>query len=378
MNIIKTLARIISINFYLDVAFIGITCLFIRIWFCDKKEQPSPRRAFYKLSFGISALIFSLYIVSLSSPPPDHEIKPIDILAILGTILALVAWGEAAEQNAEIKEIANSLPTRYTSSFPNHLKDIIKLIETAKETIYILSDCVDSGSFSNPEDHEKVVRALEAVHDDNMKHKKNVKIKIRVCGPPQAISRCSEFWQEWQACINNTAAWHKLRDSAVFSKRLRHYCIFNNIPNTFNPQKCEREEFEEMMLGEHEKIRKHLRNVLQISVKICKHLEHMPGVFFWMKDREKAIFLLSHTGSGTQGMVFFTHDGNIIDILYKTLENVVTANLKGTRKLRAFKKYESEDTFVKLFPYEKHDLIKDYLKIFAEKLKSKYTAAPNH
>jgi uncharacterized membrane protein len=73
---------------------------------------------FHKLSKNIVGLakvgfvIFAFWELSnyvwLCSSP--HELKIIDALAILGTILAIVAWREAAEQNEAVTSILSSLP----------------------------------------------------------------------------------------------------------------------------------------------------------------------------------------------------------------------------------------------------------------------------
>ena len=330
-------------------------------WFSDREtgrlRKYSNLINRYKACLVVSLTLFVLNIMCLVSKDTDSKDVFISALAILGTILSLVSWREAFEQNRDIKDIQASLPTHYIGSFPNHLKDIITLINDAKESIWILTDCVDYGSFSDPVAHEEVVQAILAVRKKNTvrkeKKEKEVKIEIRICGEAQPISRSSEFWDEWQhSDDNDSTIWERLRDKRVFQKRIADFCEYNEIEG-FDSKNCSRKDFKTMMMKQHEivKIR------LGVTSEPYENLEYLPGLFFWMKDETEAVFLLSQTGPRNQGMAFFTRDIRITVILKNTWENLRVADEIGKAKLSAFDKTHSVADFLKLFPNVKREQI---------------------
>lgn len=332
-----------------------------------------PRRS-RTIKVAVSALkVITVFVTMYSScvvfaliqNNQNEHLKAIDTLAILGTILAIVAWRESTQQNEEVDEIITSLPTRYVDAFPNHLQDIVKLIGDTKSYFYIFADCVDYGSFSNPMEHANLINAIEQKCRNNEK-KRVVKIKIAICGKVQPISRSSEFWDKWQASENNHKKWIALRDSKEFRKRLVLFCRLNppDPDKPFNPFKCERGDFERMMLDYHAKIECRLHKVVGVTIRQYNYLEHMPGVFFWMRDGAEAIFLLSHTGARTQGMTFFTRDVKITDILDKTWKYTRILNQSRRTLFNEYKENRNEANFLKLFPTERHEIIKDFIKFY--------------
>jgi hypothetical protein len=301
---------------------------------------------------------------------PTSGNPALDCCVILGMIIGVVSWREALVQTREVKAIQCSLPTRYIDAFPHHLTDIIDFIEQATDSLCILADCADYGAFSNPEGYKKMLQAIQKVQSDNEQRKKKVMIKIRICGPPQAISRSSEFWNEWQASDDDPQAWLELHKDRHFGKRLREFYRHNRdyikrdpISSNFDPVSCSREDCENMLLSQHKRVENHLKDDLKIDVKQLTFLDPLPGVFFWMKDNEEAVFVLSHSGGArTQGMAFFTQDLNILRILCRVWETAVPANKRSEQTFNAFKSASTLDNFLKLFPRAKHGLIKDFIK----------------
>lgn len=290
-----------------------------------------------------------------------HNVQPIDFLAILGTVVTIFAWADAREQLKEITLIEKSLPTRYIQSFPNHLRDIIRLIENAKVSFVILTDCVDYGSFSNSEYYERVIESIETLHK-----RVGVKVEIRVCGPPQAISRCSEFRRHWEDSENNPHKWEKLLHSSRFHRRFSHFMarFGDRIKMNIDIESCKRDQFVEMMRRWHSIEATRLETAdYEAKVNVYKNLQYMPGVFFWMRDGEDAIFVLSHTGSGKQGMAFQTHDERILNILKGVWKNVKSEGDRTDIIAKHFHEHQSLNDLLELVPNEKQALIRSYLEI---------------
>lgn len=89
----------------------------------------------------------------------------------------------------------------------------------------------------------------------------------------------------------------------------------------------------------------------------------MPGVFFWMRDKEEAVFVLSHTGPGTQGLAFYTTDTNILNLLDKAWENVECENIRREEKLMAFKGSGNFHELLTFLPEASREIVADFLKI---------------
>lgn len=264
---------------------------------------PKWLQGFIKILFGCLALYSLSNIVFLKSSP--HELKIVDFLAILGTILAVVSWREAVQQNEEVNEILTSLPTRYVGLFPDHLGEIIKLVDRARTKFCIMADCVDYGSFSNPELHKRMLQAMEEALI------RGVEIQILICGPAQAISRHSQFREKWQG------PWSKLYADPKFKACLKKYLKLNPdfIPNlTLTAEEACKKDFDDMLLRHHKCIVDCLRYKSAKTFELECSDENIPGIFFWMEDDVEAVFLLSHTDATTRGLAFQTRDTKLVEI----------------------------------------------------------------
>lgn len=236
-----------------------------------------------------------------------------------------------------LEKISKQMSTRHLDPFPGHLQDIIKLLEGAQKSFHILTDCADYGSFSNPEEHWKMIRAIRVIHASNegRSEEKKVKIEIQICGKFQLISRSSEFWEMWdaaQANRGNRKLWETLRNDPKFQGRLIEFCRRNkqicnrNHKSSFDLANCSMEDFEEIMLKKHDAVKNVLEDYGVVFPPYTEPEHSMPGIFFWMKDGKEAIFLLSHTGANAQGMAFYTRDDQIMEILKTTWKNISKKN----------------------------------------------------
>ena len=64
------------------------------------------------------------------------------------------------ELSEHVRKIQNSVSTQFVGQFPAHLSDIVSLIPTAKNYVWAYMDCVDYGSFSDPEQHNQLYEAI--------------------------------------------------------------------------------------------------------------------------------------------------------------------------------------------------------------------------
>jgi hypothetical protein len=325
--------------FFILCLIFSITAYFFnRIWFSNKRLVLGRWEQKIKTSVVVFSTLSFLAILCYFSPrPPGAAI--LDGLAILGVAITVASWREAVDQNTQIKEIQNSLPTRYIDKFPNFLSEVCNLITSSKSSFYILADCADYGSFSDPERHLKVIEAIQKVQENHKSGKHKFGVTIQIAGPIQAISRSSQFWDKWIDSKDSIEKWGDLllRDEQ-FSNQLKIYCETNkDTIGAFNRETCDRDQFEKMMLKQHT----HFQNQLRVTPLVRANIRHMPGVFFWMKDETEAVFLLSHTGSGTQGIAFYTRDFKLIDIMLKTWNGLKEQEDTTLETIRLFKEIKN-------------------------------------
>jgi hypothetical protein len=302
------------------------------LWFGDKQmfgfDENSNRVNVVKTCLVILLTVVISNIVRVKENPKDS----LYCLAIFGTILAVVSWREAFEQNKEIHEISHSLPTRYIGKFPDHLKEIIKLVECSQNKFCIMADCVDYGSFSDPELHRKMIRAIETA-----KTERKVDVQILMCDDPQHLSRGSPFRPKW------LAGWSVLYADREFRQCLNEYYElnpeFDPYKSKINEQEASKHYFQKMLMTHHAKIYSYLRKI-HIPIYDWPYEKNLPedekvmtGLFFWMTDDTEAVFLLSHTGTTAPGLAFQTRDAKLIE-LFKSTFDLNCAKLKRIDRRR--------------------------------------------
>jgi hypothetical protein len=194
---------------------------------------------------------------------------------------------------------SRQLPTRYIGAFPHHLNDIIELVEKSREKFCIMTDCVDYGSFSQAELHEKLIQLIA-----NVIGQKRIDVQVVVSDKPAPISRSSPFFGK---------TFEVLCKSDGFLNCLKSYLEYH--PEFVRPSNDD--EFKSMLMRHHKQVDCFLRKA-GAKIDSPKTFENNPGLFFWMGDDVDAVFLLSHTGTGTQGLAFRTRDAKLIDIFKST------------------------------------------------------------
>jgi hypothetical protein len=283
------------------LAYILWQCCFCLIWFTNKKtsgvEIFSKRKEQWIKIPTVLFISVCLCMVIQSKWPSDNPI--VDGLAILGVVIAIASWREAVEQNEEIKDISNSLPTRYIGPFPDHLDDIIELVEKAQNKFCIMTDCVDYGSFSHPEKHNKLIQKI--VYAINLR---GIDVQMVVSKNPAPISRSSPYFRK---------KFEDLCELPEFEACLKRYLCY--YPKFRRPS--EDKKFKNILKCHHRQI----DLLLDVAGAIITYGSVAnTGLFIWMRDDLEAVFLLSRTGIGTQGLAFRTRDAKLIEIFKSTFD----------------------------------------------------------
>jgi len=276
------------------------------------------------------------------------------ILTFLGMALTIVALLMAFRHSNKLGRIANSLSTRYVGSFPEHVHKIYRAVQDAQESIVVFSDCVDYGSFSQPREHAKLLRALQCALDPSrftfpvrlwrklLGRRRAVSVNFLIWGKPQLIStanRLNSSTSFAQAAPHAVKAF--VKGLSLYQKEfvkeyqsqfdvLKHLAE-NDHTDWTSPaakQACEDVQqalhmwevrlltskgaivdgqfFESTLAGDKSDLSTRLANVPKAEY------------FFWIIDDEKAVVLF--TDPGEDALAFFTQDFYLLKLLRHTFK----------------------------------------------------------
>jgi hypothetical protein len=215
------------------------------------------------------------------------------MFAIWQLLLARRQMNDARDQANRLNEIHDSLSTRYLGRFPDYLKKITEVIESAKSEIVIFCDYPAYGCFS---DHENWHRYKSALVD---KPDRGVQISLtcpdkahRSQSSHEQFASAQGSWESWKAEEKNKAKLRFLFGSKRDLTRI--------TPEEFL-QSLEREDT--LMLEE-----------LEDKIEV-KQLEAFTPLHFWVADGRSAVFAIaSYSDNVSNG--FYTTDLKLIGAFY--------------------------------------------------------------
>lgn len=262
--------------------FVVVTAIFIWIWHRDLLHPHLSASVFGVVTFlvGVEAFVLQLW--------------------------------SSEQGHAQMTEIARSVTTRYVGPFPDYLADVLDLARGARRRLWIMADCVDHGSFSDPVLFKSVRREIEDAAQN-----RDVSVQILVCGEPAPISRSSPWWGY---------TFEEALTKGGFKECLDFYCKYNHK----KPEELPNDDatYRKMLLDDYEKVEKgfrtagaDIRPAAQPGPKAGAHQnDKEPGLFFWLQDDKEAVFILAHTGPNSQGLAFRTRDSSLIKIIESTFQ----------------------------------------------------------
>ncbi len=81
-------------------------------------------------------------------------------ITLLAALVTVIQLGLAIVSARDTQRIAESVSTRFIDNFPRNIPALVKLVETARDTIVICADYAGYGEFSNREGFEDYRHAL--------------------------------------------------------------------------------------------------------------------------------------------------------------------------------------------------------------------------
>ena len=261
-----------------------------------------------------------------ATPPADlAKVKLESIVAALNSV--------DAEVDETIARDNQDSQTHFIGEFPGHLRHVIDMVKEAKSSLTVMIDCVDYGSFSNPDLHEELIRAI---HDSLTDEKKpDFTVKMLITDKPAPISKASPFYGRSFETLRKEEAFQE-----VFRGYLRHHYEYRNSPP------ANEAEFINILQKQQEKSRGRLHDagsgakIFDLdgnSIKRCevvgasleqpkkKPSPNSSDLFFWIADGKKAVFLFLNTGPSAWEITFQTEELELVNIF----NGIFTQHWKG-------------------------------------------------
>jgi hypothetical protein len=241
------------------------------------------------------------------------------IASICGLYYALRAVRESKEQTAKLRDlverqtmsqdalirVSKSLTTRYAGFHPEYITEIQKIVDSAKESILVMSSVSGFGIFST-------VRGWEELRAGLIRAKMTVPITLLTGSVKSLVERIRlQFelaysdWEGWLALDNNRAM---LRDFCS--------CYGLTVPTVAQAEWLERE-----LIKINDEIR---HTVYRGNHCVVKVTDDFLPVIAWIADGRRAIFAFSNEHGKYPG--FYTEDHYIIESLTGFANRIIKAS----------------------------------------------------
>jgi hypothetical protein len=190
-----------------------------------------------------------------------------------------------------MEHLTNSMSTRYIGLFPKDMDDIIEVLRLADRELLIVTDFIDYGSYSKPKTHKLLYDELKKARE------KGVIVQCLVYGDKPAEETLLSQFQEPE--------FQKTSASTAFRQYFEYWSgIPHDTLNGFTHAK-----FLEILRNNQKRFE---TDLLDQGVRI-QTLDQKVWLFFWMQDRQDAVFSFEDIGAGGQGLAFHTRDAKLVE-----------------------------------------------------------------
>ena len=213
--------------------------------------------------------------------------------AVIGILLAYVHAYHLRRQVKSVSELARWLPTHPIGLFPTYLRDIVTLLNNARESITIVCDYPAYGVFSDPRTYFRYCQTLETrIHE-------HVKVRVtcldnehRDARTTAEFARYDKTWDQWRrAHLTN------------IRELLLTHGGHDEPANTVT-----RDEIVKLVTDDDYKV---LTGALQNAQRVDVVAEDM-CVYFWLVDNREAIFSIPSFAEAGDERGFYTRDADLI------------------------------------------------------------------
>lgn len=224
------------------------------------------------------------------------------VLSEVKTVIreARVLEDQAQSHASAIDEVKRSLSTRYIGQYPEYLSQIVALIKGAREQIVIFCDCPAYGRFSDPNGW------LEYRQEIERKDRQRVHISITCLNKKSR----SQFNREQFA--REMKDWDQWKQTAVAKERIKELLDYHAPSKTIETLSADG--FQDLL----EEADSHMLRETFARAEKRDTGSYMP-VYFWIVDRDRAIFSIPSFHEETTEYGFITSDQQLISAFTEVL-----------------------------------------------------------
>lgn len=188
-----------------------------------------------------------------------------------------------------LREIVDSLSTRYVGLFPDNMSEIVEVINRSERELRIMCDIAAYGHYSRPKTFLEYLQNLE-------RKSMSEKVKVRIIAYDKPTGRRGH-----QSQFDGEQGF----PSEKANERFRYY--FNDVhPELQKPDSYH--DFDELMMNQEEMYEKRLRTFCHLA-----SANEPLRVFLWLADEKEAVFCFENAGKrGTREISFRTRDVALI------------------------------------------------------------------
>lgn len=329
------------------------------------EDTPSTKR--FALAFCLFAFLIALLLGRAMEYLPKEVRQELEViigaLELAAAVVGLVAIWYALEHKFHIDAVrgniedalhtlhtvANAATTRFRGRFPQHIRDLSQLIDSAErgDKVSVVVDCVDYGSFFGPRLHQELHNALRRAV------KTQAEVSIALVGPLRSLTynsvladrnltdlvfeqsfaeqfplflealRHDKTFREWLRLESERSLPTWLRLNSMDSAKIDE-CV-KKLPTCMAV--CEGMEREPLLSDDvfyetllHSREAFFEGQLSGVTIKRFRHT-HRPSTFFWIV-RGAAIFTLGDTGMEARGLAFGTHDQKLVEIFESGFDRI--------------------------------------------------------
>jgi hypothetical protein len=220
--------------------------------------------------------------------------------------LGLSAWQlyAARSQTNALKQISQSLTTRYLGQFPDFYDNIIEIVSAAKTSVKTIYDLPAYACFSRTEEW------LQFDHQLTLLSQRGIDIKIGFYADAQRRRMLREQFhydspKSWEA-------WRQRSDVSVKMEKFRRLYAEQNVDIE------DQEDFLLLLDNVHDQTAKRFE-VLHRGVSISSLI----SIYAWIVDENVAIFVLPSYTGGLSEYGFITNDARVVAALSNMIDRIL-------------------------------------------------------
>jgi hypothetical protein len=239
-------------------------------------------------------------------------------IPIFTVLSALYALHKGHSQIKAIKDVKQSLSTRYLGKFPDFIPDITNLIGDAKRTITIACDFPGYGMFSAPRRFKLYLQAIESrlIHNQCNIIMIHLGTSLRRRTLDEQFPTEERDWNEWKKNNENNnnlvkfIRYYPWPSSTIGSINLKDFKGLKEIKAIIKLINIK--DFKHVLEKEEIKLLERFYNYPNAI--LCLTKVHM-AIHFWIIDDKEAIFSIPTYEEGSEEVGFKTSDRSLIDAL---------------------------------------------------------------